>query len=388
MVEERPPAEGSEATEPAATSQPGLAGSATAGDRRRRRDDSRGGGLLGALIKTGSVTLGILVVAAVIGYQTLLERFAAPGPLTQPATVVVKPGAGLGTIARQLAEAGVIEDALIFKVGVRLADRARDLKAGEYRFDVAVSPAGALDTLTRGDVVARMVTVPEGTTTLRALALLEAAEGLKGDITLTPGEGDLLPETYHFSLGDTRDDILRRMMTGMDQTLAELWPERAEGLPLETPEEALILASIVERETGVADERAHVAGVFINRLNRGMRLQSDPTVIYGIDKSGVLGRGLRRSELDAATPYNTYVIAGLPPGPICNPGRDAIKAVLNPLETKDLFFVADGTGGHAFAETLAGHNRNVAAWRRFLREQEAARDAAEAEADSDDTSAQ
>ncbi len=366
------------------SAQPGL--SPEAGRTRRRAPGGRGDGWPRALITTLSVSTGIIVLAVVIGLQTLHQRFETPGPLTQPVTVVVAPGSDLGTIAGQLADAGVIPDPFVFEIGVRIADRARDLKAGEYRFDVAVTPRGALDTLTRGDVVARRVTLPEGATTQRALALLRQAEGLKGAITVQPGEGDLLPETYHFTLGETRDDILRRMTTAMEETLAELWPGRAEGLPLETPEQAVILASIVERETGLPAERAHVAGVFINRLNRGMRLQSDPTVIYGIDKSGVLGRGLRRSELKAATPYNTYVIDGLPTGPICNPGRDAIAAVLNPMQTKDIFFVADGSGGHAFAETLDEHNRNVAAWRRYLRDRAAAheRDQAEAEASSEE----
>ncbi|MBB4285800.1 endolytic transglycosylase MltG [Roseospira goensis] len=325
--------------------------------------------MIRAVVTLLMVVAGLAVVAAYAGYRYVEDHFAAPGPLTEPVTVVVPQGAGLADIAARLADAGVVRDPLVFEAGARLAQRARDLKAGEYRFDVAVTPRGALDILTRGDVVARRVTVAEGLTTPRVLEIVREAEGLVGEITLSPDEGTLLPETYHFTLGDTRDDILRRMMAAMDATLAELWPTRAEGLPLETPEEAVILASIVEKETGLPEERAHVAGVFINRLNRGMRLQSDPTVIYGIEPTGALGRPLRRSDLDRATAYNTYVIDGLPPGPICNPGRDAIAAVLNPKETEDLFFVADGSGGHAFARTLQEHNRNVAKWRRFLREQ-------------------
>lgn len=325
--------------------------------------------MLRALLTVVSLTVGIAVVAGYAGWRYLQDSFNAPGPLTEPTTVVVPPGATLAGIAQRLEDAGVIRDPLIFELGTRLAQRARDLKAGEYRFDVAVTPAGALDILTRGDVVARRVTVPEGLTTLQILEVIKAAEGLEGEITLEPEEGSMLPETYHVTLGDSRDDVLRRLMTAMDETIAELWPTRAENLPFDTPEEAIILASIVERETSLARERPHVAGVFVNRLRKGMRLQSDPTVIYGISPTGNIGRPLLRSDLREATPYNTYVIDALPPGPICNPGRDSIAAVLDPMETEDLFFVADGTGGHAFARTLAEHNRNVAKWRRFLREQ-------------------
>jgi len=315
------------------------------------------------------VLVGVAVVAGYAGYRYVLEEFASPGPLSQPVTIVIPQGAGLASIAERLAEVGVIDDPLIFEAGVRLADRARALKAGEYLFPANVSPRAAMDLLTDGSVVARKVTVAEGLTTPRVLDIIRTTEGLTGAVTLSPGEGTLLPETYHFALDDNRDAIIRRMMTAMDETLAALWPDRAEGLPIDTPEQAVILASIVEKETGLPEERAHVAGVFVNRLRRGMRLQSDPTVIYGLDPSGTLGRGLTRRDLETATPYNTYVILGLPPGPICNPGRDAIAAVLHPLETSHLYFVADGTGGHAFASTLAEHNRNVARWRRIQREE-------------------
>lgn len=314
------------------------------------------------------VLAGMALVAGYAGYRYVLEEFANPGPLSQPVTVVIPQGAGLATIAARLAEAGVVDDPLIFEAGVRLADRARALKAGEYLFPASVSPRAAMDMLTDGAVVARKVTVAEGLTTRRILEIVRDAEGLTGAITLSPGEGALLPETYHVALNDSRDALIRRMSEAMTETLAALWPARAEGLPIETPEQAVILASIVEKETGIAEERAHVAGVFINRLRRGMRLQSDPTVIYGLDPSGSLGRGLTRRDLETATPYNTYVISGLPPGPICNPGRDALVAVLHPLETDNLYFVADGTGGHAFATTLAEHNRNVARWRKIQRE--------------------
>jgi len=353
--------------------QPGVpvgTGASTGHLMPKERGHRRGGGLLRGIVTLVSLTAGVAVVCGYAGWRYLQDAFNAPGPLTEPVAVVVPQGATLGRIAALLAENGIIYDPLIFEWGARLADRARDLKAGEYLFDVAVTPSGALDILTRGDVIARKVTVSEGLTTAQVLGVLRGVEGLEGEITLVPSEGSLLPETYHFTHGDTRDDILRRMMAAMEETVAELWPQRAEGLPFDTPEEAVVLASIVEKETGLARERPHVAGVFINRLRKGMRLQSDPTVIYGITPSGSLGRSLLRADLQEPTPYNTYVIVGLPPGPISNPGRDALEAVLNPKETKDIFFVADGTGGHAFSRTLAEHNRNVAQWRRYLRERD------------------
>ncbi|MEM6650198.1 MAG: endolytic transglycosylase MltG, partial [Pseudomonadota bacterium] len=210
----------------------------------------------------------------------------------------------------------------------------------------------------------------EGLTTRQIIARLKEAPMLVGEVTIELKEGDLLPETYSYQRGDNRDSIIERMKEAHDDVLAVLWETRAEGLPLDTPEEAVILASIVEKETGIAAERPRVAGVFINRLNKGMRLQSDPTIIYGLTGGEPLGRGIRLSELRKETPYNTYVIRGLPPTPIANPGRDALAAVLNPLETNDLYFVADGTGGHVFATNLAQHNRNVAKWRRIERERQ------------------
>ena len=201
------------------------------------------------------------------------------------------------------------------------------------------------------------------------MEIVKADPVLVGEVSAVPEEGALLPETYLFERGTSRDEILARMAAAHDAVMEELWPARAENLPIKTEEEAVILASIVEKETGVAEERPRVASVFINRLNRGMRLQSDPTIIYGITGGkGPLGRRIRRSEIDGATPYNTYQIDGLPPTPIANPGRAAIEAVLNPPETKDLYFVADGTGGHAFASSLKEHLKNVAAFRRIQRE--------------------
>jgi UPF0755 protein len=236
-----------------------------------------------------------------------------------------------------------------------------------------------MDLFVGGDVVVYSVTIPEGFTSQQVVNRLMSDPNLTGDITDIPAEGTLLPDTYHFNTGDTRQQILDQMARAHDRAVADVWARRAQDLPIRTPEEFVILASIVEKETGIADERSRVASVFINRLNRGMRLQSDPTIIYGV--WGGAGRPanepIRQSQIDQRTPYNTYQIDGLPPGPIANPGIASLEAVANPSRTNDIFFVADGTGGHVFAETLEQHNRNVARWRQIEQQQ---RDAAEAAA--------
>ena len=299
-------------------------------------------------------------------------QFTRPGPAAHVVTLVLPRGGGLVDIARRLETAGVISDARLFAIGVRLHDRQADLKAGEYRMDAGISMRGVMDVLVGGITVVRRLTIPEGLLTAEIVALIAKADGLDGEIGDMPGEGRLLPETYHYSYGDDRAALIGRMTAAMDAALAELWATRAPDLPLQTPEEALILASIVERETAVPTERAHIAGVFVNRLKRGMRLQSDPTVAYGLT-NGVqpLDRPLTRRDLTSKTAYNTYVIRRLPPGPIANPGRAAIAAVMRPLATKDLYFVADGSGGHAFAETFAEHRKNVRRWRQIQRERRA-----------------
>jgi UPF0755 protein len=319
------------------------------------------------LLRLASLLVSLAVIAGLVAVWGW-SAFTAPGPLEQPVTVVVPRGSGLEAIAGRLAEAGVIADPLIFVIGAQAAGKARSLRAGEYLFPASVSPREALDKLARGDTVVRRLTVAEGMTSAQAAAMIADAEGLTGSVDPIPAEGSLLPETYHFSWGDDRADIVRRMQRAMDEAVRRLWDDRAEGLPIDTPEQAVILASIVEKETGVARERGLVAGVFVNRLRRGMRLQSDPTVAYGIAGGAGLDRPLSRADLASETPYNTYAIAGLPPSPICNPGLASLAAVLNPEETDFLYFVADGTGGHAFARTLAEHNRNVRAWRRHQRE--------------------
>jgi len=219
-----------------------------------------------------------------------------------------------------------------------------------------------------GVTLVHRITVPEGLASAEIVTLLMDAEALEGDISEVPPDGALLPETYHFHRGDARTEILDRMRQSMTEALAEAWEKRAENLPLKSPQEALVLAAIVEKETGVDRERALVAGVFVNRLRKGMPLQSDPTVVYGITLGAApLGRALTRKDLAKPTPYNTYQINGLPPGPIANPGRAALEAAVNPAETEFFYFVADGNGGHAFAKTLAEHNRNVAKWRKHQR---------------------
>lgn len=293
--------------------------------------------------------------------------FHGPGPLDRGVTVVVSKGAGLTQIAAQLQKSGVIEMAKIFVLGTRLSGEGRAIKAGEYAFAEHISPRQVLTILTSGKTVQRRVTIPEGLSSFEVAALINGTEALEGTVGIPP-EGSVLPETYSYEFGESRSDLMRRMAASMQETLADLWQSRAPDLPFTDPSEVLILASIVEKETGVAAERPRVAAVFINRLRRGMRLQSDPTVVYGITGGRTaLGRPISRKDLDTATPYNTYRIAALPPGPIANPGRDAIAAVLNPVESDELYFVADGTGGHVFAKTLAGHNKNVARWRRLMK---------------------
>ncbi len=331
----------------------------------RRRQ--RGGAVKSFLVFSGGLALLVGLALAAGGYLAYRAAYA-PGPSEAPSVMLFQKGKSVTTIAERLEEAGVIRYTELFKVAVRLRGLQDDLKAGEYEIPAGASVMEIIDLLVEGKSILHFFTSPEGLTTAQMLRLVEADEILAGEISLAPPEGALLPETYAFSRGETRDDLIRRMMKAQDALLDALWDGRALELPISTREEAVILASIVEKETAVADERPRVASVFINRLNRGMRLESDPTIIYGLTGGEPLGRGLRQSEIRSQTPYNTYVISGLPPTPIANPGRDSIAAVLNPMQTDDLFFVADGEGGHAFAETLREHQQNVAAWRRIERE--------------------
>jgi len=297
-------------------------------------------------------------------------QFTRPGPLSAPVTIVIPKGTGLAAIAGRLSEAGIVVYPAVFRVGARLIKADKGLQAGEYAFPAGISMRETLALLNSGKTVVRRFTIVEGTTAAEVITLLGAVDGLSGDIARQPGEGELLPETYHFSFGDSRNEVVDRMATAMRRALGELWPRRAPNLPLKNEREAVVLASLIEKETGRAEERARVAAVFFNRLARGMRLQSDPTVVYALTEGErSLGRTLTRKDLKTPSPFNTYLNKGLPPAPICNPGRESLAAALHPEKTKELYFVADGSGGHLFASTLAQHNRNVARWRKIRKQQ-------------------
>lgn len=298
------------------------------------------------------------------------SEFKADGPRARAGgdTLVVLPrGTGLKGIAAKLEAAGVISHARIFEIAVRLSGDSTDLKAGEFSIPTLSSMAEVAAILKSGKSILYRITVAEGLTSAQIVRLVTADPVLISNVTIKPGEGALLPETYLFQRGTSRDEILLEMANAMTKALVPLWEDRADELPFDTVEDAVTLASIVEKETAIASERPRIAAVFVNRLNQGMRLQSDPTIIYGLNGGEPLGRGIRLSELRGKTPYNTYVIDGLPPTPIGNPGLAALEAVLNPPKSNEFFFVADGTGGHVFASTNKQHQRNVAKWRRVER---------------------
>ena len=328
----------------------------------------RGGAVNSILTFFGALALLAVVALGVGGFLAWREA-SRPGPLPEDAVVMLKAGSSVSSIAAELADAGAVRYPRLFVAAVRVKDQAGSLKAGEYRIPAGASVIEIIDLLVEGKSILHYFTAPEGKTSAQILRLIAADEILVGEITLAPEEGDLLPETYAYTRGHTRDEMIADMQKALDKTVDELWDDRALELPFSTREEAIILASIVEKETAIDGERPRIAAVFVNRLKKGMRLESDPTVIYGLTKGEPLGRGLRLSELRGETPYNTYVVFGLPPTPIANPGRAAIEAVLNPADTDDIFFVADGSGGHAFSSTLAEHNRNVAKWRQIERAQ-------------------
>lgn len=332
------------------------------------------------VIMNGLVTLlllGVLAAGALLYWGK--REFEKPGPLTQEKIVVIPADSGLVRIADILESEGVIEspyDLLghyVFIGGVRAYQQQGRLKAGEYAFPAGVSMRGVMNMLVSGKAIMHQITFPEGLTSQQIVDRLKQSEFLTGSIPTVPAEGTLLPETYSFTRGASRGQILEQMKSAHAKALDQIWARRDRGLPFSEPKELVTLASIVEKETGKADERPHVASVFLNRLERNMRLQSDPTIIYGlVGGAGTLGRPITRADIDKPTPYNTYHVNGLPPGPIANPGRAALEAVANPSSTKDLYFVADGTGGHIFAASLAEHNRNVAKWRKVERAKAAA----------------
>ncbi len=310
--------------------------------------------------------LCILLAAGAVAVGVVAYLWRSPGPAGEERVVAIERGMGVRAIAARLEEEGVVENRWLFLAGLHLPGVDRNLRFGEYLFPAGASMAEVAAMMAEGRTLAYRITIPEGLTSREVVELLESRPELDCVVAEIPPEGSLLPETYQFERGDSCAGLLERMRQAMSATVAELWEGRAAGLPLDTAEEAVILASIVEKETGLAAERPIVASVFVNRLEQGMPLQSDPTVIYAITEGrGRLGRELLRSDWQVDSPYNTYRNAGLPPGPIANPGRDAIAAVLDPARTDFLYFVASGDGGHAFARSLEEHNRNVEAWRRI-----------------------
>ena len=366
--------------------------------------------------------VGLVMIAGLVAWAQ--REYAQPGPLANAACYRVERGATIGRVSRDLADMGAISSAYIFRAGADYAKKADQLKFGSYLLEPSASMEGIVEQITRGgpstcgselnmrigvranDAVLReldpatgsfvevakwrpaeedtpaavtkarekgdlrlRVTIAEGVTSWQVVQGLNGIEALTGEVASVPAEGTLAPDSYQISKGDDRNALIAEMAGRQAKLLADAWAGRDADLPYQTPEEALVMASIIEKETGVPTERKQVASVFVNRLRQGMKLQTDPTVIYGVTKGeGVLDRGLRQSELKRETPYNTYVIDGLPPTPIANPGAASIEAAMHPDATQYLFFVADGSGGHAFATTLDEHNRNVAAWRKIEKE--------------------
>lgn len=313
----------------------------------------------------------LLIVGGMVGLAVLgvaRERIKAPGPHEDPVEIQVAKGARLGQVSEELAEKGVISSDFLFRLAARYSGADRALKFGDYEIPARANMEEILALLSEGSNLRYRITIPEGMTVAAAVERLMADERLSGEVSELPREGSLFPDTWEIQRGEDRSAIITRMQARMNQILDEAWADRDPDSPLKSREELLILASIIEKEAR-PEEHGKVASVFINRLRRGMRLQTDPTVIYGITEGKApLDRGLTRSDLRQRTPYNTYIIAGLPPTAISNPSEASIRAAARPEETPYLYFVADGTGGHAFAETLEEHNRNVAAWRRIERE--------------------
>lgn len=294
---------------------------------------------------------------------TTYSQFVADGPLDSRKEIVIPAGKSVKQIAFLLKEQGFIDSSSIFELGVRAYGNANKLQAGEFSIPAHASAKIIMNLLTSGNTYVRRVVIPEGLTSAAVVKLVDDAYGLKGEILNTPKNGTLLPETYYYSLGDTKESIIIRMQLAMQRAIDEAWNNKADNIPLNSKEEAVILASIVEKETARSSERPLVAAVFTNRLNKKMKLQSDPTVIYAITEGTMeLKRKLLLKDLKKKHPFNTYVIQGLPPAPIGNPGLESIKAVLNPPKTEDLYFVADGTGGHTFSKTYSTHRKNVQEW--------------------------
>ena len=324
----------------------------------------RSAGARHPLVVIGNAVISLFVLIAVGAGVVLFvgnQRFEAPGPLAEDRIVNIPRGSGMRDIADVLSREGVIDQPWVFVGGVLVLKAREDLKAGEYQFKAHSSLRDVVATMVEGKVVAHQVSVPEGLTSQQIVARLTQDDVLTGDIKETPREGTLLPDTYNFTRGVTREQMVERMQQAQQRLVHDVWEHRSPDLPLKTPDQLVVLASIVEKETGKPEERTRVAAVFLNRLKQKMKLQSDPTIIYGlVGGKGTLGRPILKSEITQPTPYNTYLIEGLPPGPIANPGRASLEAAANPARTRELYFVADGSGGHAFAETYEQHQKNVA----------------------------
>ena len=355
------------ARSPAERLEPGRAPSRPRGLETRER--SR---VMSGLVRftSGLFTVALVAMLTLGGISVILSnQYERPGPLETARNVVIPKGEGRIAIAERLEKEGIIANRWTFVAGHLFQSafgvrKSQELKAGEYEVKDHASMRQVMETLSEGKSILYKVTLPEGLTSQQMVERLKAEPNLTGEIAQIPAEGTLLPDTYHFSKGLARQELVERMQSDMHKALNSLWEKHSADLPLRTPEEVLTFASIVEKETGRPEERDKVSAVFHNRLKKGMRLQSDPTIIYGIAAGqGTLGRGITRADIDSKTPYNTYQINGLPPGPICNPGKAAIEAALNPAKTNDLYFVADGTGGHAFTENLKDHNAAVQKWR-------------------------
>jgi len=331
----------------------------------------------------GNAILSVFVLVAIAAGAALVvgkQRFDAPGPLPENRVVNIPHGSGIRDIADVLVSEGVIDQPWVFVGGVFVLKAREDLKAGEYQFKAHASLRDVVATIVEGRVVTHQFTIPEGLTSEQIVARLLDDLVLVGNIKEVPREGSLLPDTYNFTRGITREQMIQRMQQAQQHLLKEIWDRHSPDLPIKTPDQLVVLASLVEKETGKPDERTRIAAVFVNRLKQKMRLQSDPTIIYGlVGGKGTLGRPIMKSEIDLPTAYNTYQIDGLPPGPIANPGRASLEAAANPARTRELYFVADGTGGHAFAETYEQHQKNVARLRSMESDQ---KDTAPADAQS------